>query len=162
MHCLQTHVEKLRRIGRWAGTEDYLCGDENACMVSSTGCQIMSEERKFPMREPAPLVTIRSLTADRTGPVRILGIVIESQSGMAIVQDLLDDVEQARSIRVIVEGELTVGNKYMIIGDLTTKKDGNGELLLSAILTHDVSELDVHEFKNALELEREVHSYLVR
>jgi len=81
---------------------------------------------------------------------------------MAIVQDLLDDVEQARSIRVIVEGELTVGNKYMIIGDLTTKKDGNGELLLSAILTHDVSELDVHEFKNALELEREVHSYLVR
>ncbi len=122
----------------------------------------MSDDRKYRPRPAAPFVTVRSLSDDTSGPVRILGIVIESKPGVAIVQDLLDDVDRAQSIRVIVEGELQVEHKYIVMGEVTRKKGEDGGLLISAILAHDVSDLDVREFKRALELEREVHAYLVR
>ncbi|MCF2137134.1 MAG: hypothetical protein K9W43_07795 [Candidatus Thorarchaeota archaeon] len=120
-------------------------------------------EKKFRPKASAPLRTIRSLTSDIDGPVRILGLVIESMPGSAIIQDLYDDIEKAATIRVLVEGELVPEHKYILIGEITEKKDSNGvTLILNANIAHDVNNLDVRRFKNTLDLERQVHSYLIR
>ncbi len=120
-------------------------------------------ERKFQVQPSAPLVTVRTLTPDTEGPVRVLGLVIEAAVGSAIVQDLFDDVDQAARIKVLVEGELTVGHKYILIGEVTEKKDSNGtSLILNANIAQDVNDLDVRRFKNTLDLEKKVHSYLIR
>ncbi|MHA1772335.1 MAG: hypothetical protein ACTSYL_06055 [Candidatus Thorarchaeota archaeon] len=120
-------------------------------------------EKKFRTKPSAPLMTIRSLTPDIEGPVRILGLVIESMPGSAIVQDLYDDVEKAATISVLVEGELVPEHKYILIGEVIEKKDSNGgTLILNAHIVHDVNNLDVRRFKNTLDLEKQVHSYLIR
>ncbi len=120
-------------------------------------------EKTFKIKSAAPWTKVRSLTADTEGPVRILGLVIESMPGNAIVQDLLDDIDKAKSVRVIVEGELIPEHKYILIGNVTEKKDDSGKsLLLNATLAHDVTKLDVRRFRDALDLEERVHSHLVK
>ncbi|MGQ4870437.1 MAG: hypothetical protein ACTSPE_00765 [Candidatus Thorarchaeota archaeon] len=120
-------------------------------------------EKSFRARRPSPLVTIRSLTSDIEGPIRVIGLVIEARPGTAIVQDLMDDVDNAGSIQVIVEGQLEVEHKYILIGEVTEKKTDHGKtLILNAEIAHDITDLDIREFKRTLDLEREVHSYLVR
>lgn len=120
-------------------------------------------EKSFRARRPSPLVTIRSLNSDIEGPIRIIGLVVEARPGTAIVQDLMDDVDSAGSIQVIVEGQLEVEHKYILIGEVTEKKTDHGKtLILNADIAHDITDLDIREFKRTLDLEREVHSYLVR
>ena len=66
----------------------------------------MTEDKKFTRKKSAHLTTIRDLP-DKKGPVRVLGIVIDSQPGAALIQDIYDDdVSKAESIWVAVEGTL--------------------------------------------------------
>jgi hypothetical protein len=80
--------------------------------------------------------------------------VIEAQAGVAIVQDIYDNVDEAAKIKVFVEGTLEVDKKYILLGSVTEKsiKDGS-ELILNASLAHNIDSLDVKLYKQALELE---------
>lgn len=117
----------------------------------------MTEEKKYPRAKPAKLVTVRSLSADTENPVKIMGIVVEAQPGIALVQDILDDVDNAGSIWAMVEGTLEVAQKYILIGDVTEKKasDGN-ELRLSVSLSYSIDTLDIALYKETLGLEEKV------
>ena len=124
----------------------------------------MTEEKKYPRAKPAKLTTVRSLSADTEGPVKIMGIVVEAQPGIALVQDILDDdVDHAGSIWAIVEGTLEVTQKYILIGDVTEKKasDGN-ELRLAVSLSYGIDSLDIALYKEALGLEEKVNQSLSR
>jgi hypothetical protein len=107
---------------------------------------------------------IQDLTPDTKGPIRILCIILESKPGFALVQDIShDNVEDAKTISVLVEGELTASEKYMLIGDVTERKsNGDKTLVFSASLAHNVNKLDVTEFKEALALGRSVEDALSR
>ncbi len=115
----------------------------------------MSEEKKsFPPPKPAVLTTIRELRPDTKEPVRIMCFVIEAQAGVALVQDIYDNVDEAAKIKVFVEGTLQVDKKYILLGKVTEKstKDGS-ELILNTSLAHNIDSLDVKLYKQALELE---------
>ncbi|MBD3158753.1 MAG: hypothetical protein GF309_08210 [Candidatus Lokiarchaeota archaeon] len=116
----------------------------------------MSQE-SFPRTKPAKLTTVRELTPDTDDRVRIMGIVIESESGMALIQDIYDDVDQAERIKAIVEGKLEEQGRYLLIGDVREKvtDDGN-ELRLIASITRKIDDLDIKEYKEALELGEKV------
>lgn len=123
----------------------------------------MTEEKKFPRAKPAKLSTVRSLSAKTDGPVKIIGIVIESSPGMALIQDIFDDVDKAARIIVTVEGTLNETEKYVLIGDVTQKDDKKGkELRLAANVAYNVNDLDIKTYKEALELESEVVKTLSR
>jgi hypothetical protein len=124
----------------------------------------VAEKRAYPRKKPSRLTKIRDLTPDTKGPVRILCIVIQSNPGFALVQDLLhENVDDAKVISVLVEGELIVNEKYLIIGEITERKtDGDKTLVLSALLAHNVNKLDVVAFKDALALGRKVEDVLSR
>ena len=115
----------------------------------------MAEEKKFTRRKTAKLTTIRNISPSIDGPVRILGIVVDSSPGTALIQDLFDsEVDKAGSIWVSVEGTLEVKKKYLIIGEVTTKTtDGSQEARLNALIAHDVDTLDIGLYKEALEME---------
>ncbi|RDE13083.1 MAG: hypothetical protein C4K47_06855 [Candidatus Thorarchaeota archaeon] len=84
-------------------------------------------------------------------------IVVESTPGLALVQDIYDDVGKARQIRALVEGKLEVAQKYMLIGSMTEKSGPNGkELMLSASQTLNINSLDIKEYKQAMELEERI------
>jgi len=124
----------------------------------------LTEEKKYPRAKPAKLVTVRSLSADAENPIKIMGIVVEAQPGIALVQDILDDdVDNAGSIWAIVEGTLDVAQKYILIGDVTEKKasDGN-ELRLAVSLSYSIDSLDVALYKETLGLEEKVNQALSR
>lgn len=116
----------------------------------------MSQE-SFPRTKPAKLTTVRELKPDTDDRVRIMGIVIESESGMALIQDIYDDVDQAERIKAIVEGKLEEQGRYLLIGDVREKvtDDGN-ELRLIASITRKIDDLDIKEYKEALELGEKV------
>lgn len=115
----------------------------------------MTEEKKFSRRKAAKLTTIRNISPSIDGPVRVLGIVVDSSPGTALIQDLYDsDVEKAGSILVSVEGTLEVKKKYLIIGEVTTKTvDDSQEIRLNASIAHDVDTLDVAMYKEVVEME---------
>jgi hypothetical protein len=115
----------------------------------------LTEEKKFPRRKAAKLTTIRNISPSTDGPVRVLGIVVDSSPGTALIQDIYDsDVEKAGSIWVSVEGSLEVKKKYLIIGEVTSKTvDGSQEVRLNASIAHDVDTLDVGMYKEVLEME---------
>ncbi|NHI84165.1 MAG: hypothetical protein EAX81_07680 [Candidatus Thorarchaeota archaeon] len=123
----------------------------------------MTEEKKFPRIKPAKLSTVRNLSAETEGPVKIIGIVIESSLGMALIQDILDDVDKAGRIIATVEGTLNETEKYILIGN-TTEKDGKKgkELRFAANLAYNVNDLDIKTYKEVLELESEVVKTLSR
>jgi hypothetical protein len=114
-------------------------------------------EKKYPRRKSAKMVTIRSLSADTEGPVRIMGIVIESNPGVSLVQDVYDNVEDAAKIIVTVEGTLKVDEKYLLVGEVTEKSGSDGkELRLAASLAYNINSLDTKLYKQAIEMEDEV------
>ncbi len=117
----------------------------------------VSEDKKFIRKRAAHLTTIHEL-ADKKSPVRVLGIVIDSQPGAALIQDLfVDDVSQAGQIWVTVEGTLESQKKYLIIGEITEKTDGDKkEPRLNATLVHPIDDLDLSLYKEILELEDSV------
>ena len=118
----------------------------------------MTEEKKYTRRKASKLTTIRNISPSIDGPVRILGIVIDSSPGSALVQDLYDsDVDNAGSIWVSVEGSLEVKKKYLIIGEVTTKTaDGKKQARLNASIVHDIENLDIGMYKEVVEMEDEV------
>ena len=92
-----------------------------------------------------------------------MGIVVEAQPGIALLQDILDNVDNAGSIWAIVEGMLEVAQKYILIGDITEKKtqDGN-ELRLAVSLAYNIDSLDIALYKETLKLEEKVNQALSR
>lgn len=123
----------------------------------------LTEEKKYPRRKPAKMVTVRSLSADTEGPVRIMGIVIESNPGVSLVQDIYDNVDDAAKIIVTVEGTLNVAEKYLLIGEVTEKTGDDGkELRLAAYLAYNINNLDTKLYKQTIEMEDEVVRALSR
>lgn len=104
------------------------------------------------------------MAPDTKGPVRILCIVIQSKPGSALVQDLLhDDIDDAKVIPVLVEGELTVNEKYILIGEVTERKtDGEKTMVFSASLAHNVNHLDIIAFKDTVAMRRKIEDALSR
>ncbi|MCK5302574.1 MAG: hypothetical protein KAJ96_05470 [Candidatus Thorarchaeota archaeon] len=120
-------------------------------------------EEKYPRAKPAKLVTVRSLSANTENPVKIMGIVVEAQPGIALLQDIFDDVDNAGSIWAIVEGTLEIAQKYILIGDVTEKKTSDGkELRLAVSLSYNIDSLDIALYKETLELEEKVNQALSR
>ncbi|MHA1588524.1 MAG: hypothetical protein ACTSV9_07110 [Candidatus Thorarchaeota archaeon] len=120
-------------------------------------------EEKYPRAKPAKLVTVRSLNANTENPIKIMGIVVEAQPGIALLQDILDDVDNAGSIWAIVEGTLEIAQKYILIGDVTEKKTSDGnELRLAVSLSYNIDSLDIALYKETLELEGKVNQALSR
>lgn len=100
---------------------------------------------------------MKSLTAKTESPVKIMGFVVESSPGMAVIQDIYDDVEKAGKIIVTVEGTLNETEKYILIGNVTEKKGAKGtELRLAVSLAYNINDLDIKTYKEALELDSEV------
>jgi hypothetical protein len=123
----------------------------------------LTEEKKYPRAKPAKLVTVRSLSADTENPVKIMGIIVEAQPGIALVQGILDNVDDAGSIWAIVEGTFEVAQKYILIGDVTEKKTSEGnELRLAVSLSYNIDSLDIALYKETLELEEKVNQALSR
>lgn len=118
----------------------------------------MAEEKSYPRRKPSQLTKIRSLSVDTSGPVRIMGIVVDSSPGLAVVQDIYDDdVKKAGKIQVSIEGSLELKKKYLLIGEVTEKTTDDGkELRLNALIAHDIDTLDIALYKEALDMEEKV------
>lgn len=90
-------------------------------------------------------------------------IVVESTPGLALVQDIYDEVGKARQIRALVEGKLEVAQKYMLIGSLTEKNGPKGkELMFAASQALNINPLDIKEYKQALELEERITRAMAR
>ncbi len=128
------------------------------------GAKSLTEERKFPRKKPASLTTVRNLSAETDGPVRIMVIVVESSPGVALVQDIYDDdVDKAGKIVVSVEGTLDVAEKYILLGDVTEKSDSKGkELRLAVSLAYNINDLDVKLYKRVMEMDSTVVRALSR
>ena len=123
----------------------------------------MTEETKYPRKQSAKLTTVRNLTRNTKGPVRIMCIVVEAQSGVALVQDIFDEVGMARSIKAIVEGTLTVAEKYILIGEITEKSTDDGkELQLVVSLANNINEFDINLYKQTMEMEERIIQALNR
>ncbi len=106
---------------------------------------------------------VRDLTPDLEGPVRVMGIVLNSSLGSAMVQDIYDDIESAKSILVIVEGKLIEEQKYLLIGTILERSSDLGnELVLEASLAYNIDTLDLRLYKDALQLEDRVIEALTR
>ena len=117
----------------------------------------MTEEKSYPRRKPSKLTTIRDLSPDTSGPVRIMGIVVDASPGLAVVQDIYDDVKKARKIQVSIEEAIEVSKKYLFIGEVTEKTTDDGkELRLNASIAHDIDELDIALYKEVQDLEDKV------
>jgi hypothetical protein len=118
----------------------------------------LTEEKKFAPRKPSKLTTIRNLSADTSGPVRIMGIVVDASPGLAVIQDIYDnDVKKAGKIQVIIEDTLELKKRYLFIGEVTEKiVDGEKELRLNALIAHDIDTLDVALYKEVQDLEGKV------
>ncbi|MGD9395232.1 MAG: hypothetical protein PVJ05_02270 [Candidatus Thorarchaeota archaeon] len=117
----------------------------------------MTEEKSYPRRKPSKLTTIRDLSPDTSGPVRIMGIVVDASPGLAVIQDIYDDVKKAAKIQVSIEEALEVSKKYLFIGDVTEKTTDDGkELRLNALIAHDIDALDIALYKEVQDLEGKV------
>jgi len=130
------------------------------CSIHPTilhGAINLTEEKSFPRRKPSKLTTIRDLSPDTSGPVRIMGIVVDVSPGLAVVQDIYDDVKKAGKIQVSVEQALELSKKYLFIGEVTEKTTDDGkELRLNALIAHDIDALDIALYKEVQDLEGKV------
>ena len=114
----------------------------------------LTEDRKYPPKKFAPLVTVSSLSADTPNPVKILCIVVEAQTGAALVQDILDTAGQQASIQVTIDSTLEVAQKYFLIGSVTEESSSDRKLLrLIASSAYNVDSLDIKLFKETIVLE---------
>jgi hypothetical protein len=121
------------------------------------GVTKLTEEKSFPRRKPSKLTTIRGLSSDITDPVRIMGIVVDVSPGLAVVQDIYDDVKNAGKIQVSFEGSLELSKRYLFIGEVTEKTTESGkELRFNASLAHNIDKLDVALYREVREMEEKV------
>ncbi|MFW9808018.1 MAG: hypothetical protein ACFFE6_01450 [Candidatus Thorarchaeota archaeon] len=117
----------------------------------------MAEEKSYPRRKPSKLMRIRDLSSKTTDPVRIMGIVVDSGPGFAVIQDIFDDVKKAEKIQVSIDGSLEIKHKYMLIGEVTEKTGDDGkELRLNVIIAHNIDTLDLALYKEVLEMDEQV------
>jgi hypothetical protein len=132
--------------------------NSNTTLDNRRGACDLTEEKKFIRKRPSRLTTIRDISPSVRGPVRIIGRVVDSQPGSALIQDLFaDDDKNAGSIWITVEGTLELKKKYLVIGEVTEKTDGDAKILwLNATLVHDIDTLDISLYKEILELEERV------
>ena len=143
-------------------TARYSCSVDllSSIRVRNPECAVglTEEERKFRRRRVAKLRTVNSFAPDTSNPVRILCIVVEAQSGAALVQDIIDEPGKQGSIQVSVDDTLSVAEKYILIGDVQMTSGSEGkELRLFASHAYNVNSLDVKLYKEALNLERRVN-----
>ena len=125
--------------------------------IKVDGAPILTEEKQYPRTQHAPLMRVRDLTADISGPVRIMGIVLKSDPGSALVQDIYDDVDKAKSLWVLVEGTLNPEECYLLIGTVIERKISSGkEIRLNVSIAHNINSLDISQYKEALELEEKI------
>jgi hypothetical protein len=86
-----------------------------------------------------------------------MGIVVDASPGLAVIQDIYDDVKKAAKIQVSIEEALEVSKKYLFIGDVTEKTTDDGkELRLNALIAHDIDALDIALYKEVQDLEGKV------
>ena len=86
-----------------------------------------------------------------------MGIVVDASPGLAVVQDIYDDVKKAAKIQVSIEEALEVSKKYLFIGEVTEKTTDDGkELRLNASIAHDIDALDIALYKEVQDLEEKV------
>ncbi len=113
---------------------------------------LTTEDVRNRYRQPAKLVRVRDLTPDTPNPVRIMCIVVEAHPGVALVQDIIGEPAKQGSIRIDVDGQLKIAEKYMLIGDvkMTTGAAGK-ELRLIVSTIHNINTLDVKLYKEALD-----------
>lgn len=125
--------------------------------------RLATEESNIRRRGHASLKRIKELAADTPGPIRIVCIVVEAKEGAALVQDIMDAPGKQGSIRVNVEGQLAVAEKYMLIGDvkMTTGPDGK-ELRLIVSSSYNINSMDIKAYKEALTLEERINQAFVR
>jgi len=121
------------------------------------------EESKTRRRRHASLKRVKELTAETEGPVRIICIVVEAKEGVALVQDVMDVPGKQGSIRIDVEGQLAIAEKYMLIGDvkMTTGPDGK-ELRFIVSSYHNINKLDIKAYKESLALQERINQAFVR
>ena len=124
--------------------------------------RLATEESNIGRRKHASLKRVKELSADTPGPVRILCIVVEAVDGAALVQDIMDAPGKQGSIRVNVEGQLAIAEKYMLIGDvkMTTGPDGK-ELRLVVSSSYNINSLDIKAYKEALASEERINQAFV-
>ncbi|MDF1540631.1 MAG: hypothetical protein P1Q69_17165 [Candidatus Thorarchaeota archaeon] len=117
----------------------------------------MTEEPRFQLRRSAKLRTIKSLTPDTPNPVQIICIVVEAQPEAALVQDIMDEPDNQGSMIIAVNDQLSVAEKYILIGDveMTSVPDGK-ELRLNVSYAYNVNSLDIRLYKQALKLEESI------
>ena len=122
-----------------------------------------TDESSTRRRRHASLKRVKELTADTKGPIRIICIVVEAVEGVALVQDIMDAPGKQGSMRVDVEGQLAIAEKYMLIGDvrLTTGPDGK-ELRLIVSSSYNINSMDIKAYKDALTLEERINQAFVR
>ncbi len=122
-----------------------------------------SEESSTRRRRHASLKKVKELSSDTQNPVRIVCIVVEATEGAALVQDIMDAPGRQGSIRVNIEGQLAVAEKYMLIGDvkMTTGPDGK-ELMLVVSSSYNINSLDIKAYKEALVLEERINQEFIR
>lgn len=102
-------------------------------------------------------MTIREIESDVKEPVRILGIVVDSVSGSLLVQDIYDDVSNAKKIWVSFEQELDLGKKCLFVGHMKKETvDGEQRMLLDATIALDINGLDVDTYREAVEMESSI------
>jgi hypothetical protein len=155
---MQTYLAKLWRLT--ISTVDLLSDLDG---LSFAGVHSLTEEKSFPRVQSAPLMRVRDLSGGTSGPVKVLVSVLKADPGVALVQDIFDDVEKAASIRTIVEGTLNVDEKYLLVGTVTEKKKGKGkEIRLKVTIAHNVNSLDIKLYKEVRNLEERVIQALRR
>ncbi|MFW9805752.1 MAG: hypothetical protein ACFFFK_03365 [Candidatus Thorarchaeota archaeon] len=118
----------------------------------------MTEEKTFSRRKPSKLTTIRNLSSETSGPVRIMGIVVDASPGLVLVQDIYDDdVKKAGKIQVSIEGTLELQKRYLFIGEVTEKTGDEGkELRLNALLAYDIDDLNIPLYKEVQDIGEKV------
>ncbi|MFW9918337.1 MAG: hypothetical protein ACFFED_01955 [Candidatus Thorarchaeota archaeon] len=122
-----------------------------------------SEKSYMRKRRHASLKRVKDLRIDTPGPIRVICIVVEAVDGVALVQDIMDIPGKQGTIRVNVEGQLAVAEKYMLIGDvkMTTGPDGK-DLRLSVSSSYNINALDIKAYKESLTLEERINQAFVR
>lgn len=118
---------------------------------------ILSEEKTYQKPQPARLVRISEIATDTPSPVRILGIVVDSVSGISLVQDLYVEANDAGKIWVSSEKELEVEKKYLLVGNLMQETvDGEKRMRLDATISLNIDDLDIDIYREAVEMEESV------
>jgi len=110
-------------------------------------------QKQFSRRRPAKYYKVRELSKHTPNPVRIICIVVESRPGAALVQDICDEMGKQGTIRVTIDEELEVSERYILTGDVKENQENPDEdRRLIAFSAFKVTSLDINLFKDVLAL----------